>query len=109
MRMIKANGTDYVLKFGAGAIADLNDLDITLMGLSSDMETMKVKNLFTTFYYGLKAMQRDMTMEKAHAIIDAMFEEGLELEDFFKMVLEEYSKAMGLGKKFKEIMDNQEA
>lgn len=107
MKMIKSNGNEYVLKFGAGTIANLNDLDITLMGLSQDMEAMKVKNLYTAFYHGLKQMHHDMTLEQAYKVIDGLFDEGMELEDFFKLVLEEYSKAMGLGKKFMEIMNNQ--
>lgn len=108
MKMIKANGNEYVLKFGAGTIAQLNDLGITLLVLSRDMEEMKLSNLYTTFHYGLKQMQRDITLEKTYAIIDSLFEEDMELEDFFKLVLEEYSKAMGLSKKFMEVMDNQE-
>ena len=107
MKILKANGVDYVLKFGAGAIAELNDHDITLAGLSADLEEMRVKKLYTTFFYGLKTMQHDITQEKAYHIIDSLFEEGMELEEFFKIVLEEYASAMGLGKKFKEIMDTQ--
>ena len=76
-------------------------------GLSADLEEMRVKKLYTTFFYGLKTMQHDMTQEKAYHIIDSLFEEGMELEEFFKIVLEEYASAMGLGKKFKEIMDAQ--
>lgn len=109
MKILKANGKDYALKFGAGAIAELNDLGVTLLGLSKDLEDMKVKNLYVTFFYGLKTMQHDMTQEKAYHVIDSLFEEGMELEEFFKIVLEEYATSMGLGKKFKEIMEAQEA
>lgn len=108
MRVINANGKDYVLKFGAGVVSELNELGVTLMGLSQDMEELKVKNLYSTFFYGLKTMQHDMTQEKAYAIIDDLFEGGMDLEEFFKMVLEEYSASLGLGKKFKEIMAQQE-
>ena len=108
MKVIKINNKDYVLKFTSQTISELNSKGITLVSLSSDMETMKINNLYETFAYGLKAMQHDMTLEKTYTIIDEYFEdEENDIESFFKLVLEEYSNAMGLGKKFKEIMENQ--
>ena len=108
MKMIKINNKDYVMKFTAGTVAELNELEgITLTGLSQDLEDMKVTKLYKTFYYSLKAMQKDITLEDAYELIDALYEEGMELEEFFKLVLMEFSNAMGLGKKFKEIMKAQ--
>ena len=105
---MKINNKDYVMKFTAGTISELNELEgITLTGLSQDLEQMKVTKLYKTFYYGLKAMQKDITLEDAYDLIDALYEEGMELEEFFKLVLAEFASAMGLGKKFKEIMDAQ--
>lgn len=108
MKLIKINKKDYVIKFTAKAVSELNELeDITLAGLSEDLEKMKVTRLYKAFYYGLKAMQHDITIENAYKLIDEMFEDGMELEEFFKIVLTEYANAMGLGKKFKEILESQ--
>ena len=109
MKILKINNKDYVIKFTAGIVAELNDReDITLAKLSGDLEEMKVSRLYKTFFYSLKAMQHDITMEQAYALIDALYEEGMELEELFKMILQEYAQSMGLGKKFKEIMETQE-
>ena len=108
MKLIKVNDKDYVIKFTAKVVSELNELEgITLSELSKDLEEMKVARLYKTFFYSLKAMQHDITMDDAYKLIDSLYEEGMELEEFFKMVLMEYSQAMGLGKKFKEIMDAQ--
>lgn len=110
MKVIKINNKDYVLKFTSEAISQLNAKGISLVSLSNDMQTMKVNNLYETFHYGLKAMQHDMTLEKAYTIIDEYFEnEENDIESFFELVLEEYSKAMGLGKKFKILMEEKQA
>lgn len=105
MKVIKINNKDYVLKFTSQAISELNAKGITLVSLSNDMQTMKVSSLYEAFACGLKAMQHDMTLEKAYLVIDEYFEnEENDIEGFFKLVLEEYSKSMGLGKRFKELM-----
>lgn len=108
MKVIKINKKDYVIKFTAKTVSELNEIeDITLAGLSQDLEQMKVSKLYKAFYYGLKAMQKDITLEDAYALVDELYEEGMELEEFFKMILMEYSSAMGLAKKFKEIIEAQ--
>jgi len=108
MKLIKINDKDYVIKFTAKVVSELNELEgITLSGLSKDLEEMKVTRLYKAFFYSLKAMQHDITMDDAYKLIDSLYEEGMELEEFFKLILMEYSSAMGLGKKFKEIMDAQ--
>lgn len=110
MRILKINNKDYVLKFTSKTIQELNAQDITLMGLINDLQEMKVDKLYTTFMYGLKAMQHDITLDRALEILDEYYEEdeNNDLEVFFTMVIEEYSKAMGLGKKFKEMMGQQQ-
>lgn len=108
MKLIKINDKDYVIKFTAKVVSELNELEgITLTGLSKDLEEMKVTRLYKAFFYSLKAMQHDITMDDAYKLIDALYEEGMELEEFFKLILQEYASAMGLGKKFKEIMEAQ--
>ena len=111
MRVLKINNRDYVLKFTSKSIQELNAQDITLTALIDDLQTMKVDKLYTTFMYGLKTMQPDMTMDKALDILDQYYEEdeNNDLEVFFTLVIEEYSKAMGLGKKFMETMAQQKA
>lgn len=110
MKIIKINGKDYVLKFTSEVISQLNTKGITFLTLATDMEKMYVSNLYETFFYGLKTMQHDITLEKAYKIIDEYYEENEDndTESFFEIVLGEYSKAMGLGKKFKEIMGQQQ-
>ena len=109
MRILKINNKDYVLKFTSRSIQELNAKNITLMQLINDLQEMKVNNLYEAFAYGLKSMQHDMTLDKALDILDQYFEENEDndLEVFFTMLIEEYSKAMGLGKKFKEMMEQQ--
>ena len=109
MRVLKINNKDYVIKFTSQTIKELNAKGITLVGLMQDLEKMKVDQLYDTFEYGLKTMQHDITTEKALSIIDEYYDEdeNNDLESFFKILLEEYSKAMGLGKTFKELMNQQ--
>lgn len=108
MKVIKINNKDYVLKFTSQAISELNAKGITLVSLSNDMQSMKVSSLYEAFACGLKAMQHDMTLEKAYLVIDEYFEnEENDIESFFELVLEEYSKSMGLGKTFKKVMQEQ--
>ena len=109
MRVLKINNKDYVIKFTSQTIKELNAKGITLGGLIEDLDKMKVDKLYDIFEYGLKAMQHDITTEKALSIIDEYYDEdeNNDFEEFFKMLLEEYSKAMGLGKKFKELMSQE--
>lgn len=109
MKVLKIDKKDYVIKFNSECISNLNALGITFIGLSKDMETMRVDNLYKTFYHGLKAMQHDITLEETYKIIDSYYEESEDndIESFFMLVLEDYSKAMGLGKKFKEMTTEQ--
>lgn len=110
MKVLKINNKDYILKFTSKTIQELNAKGITLIQLINDLQDMKVDNLYDTFMYGLKAMQYDITLDKALEILDQYYEEdeNNDLEVFFTMVIEEYSKAMGLGKKFKEMMSQQQ-
>ena len=106
MKVLKINNKDYVLKFTSQAIKELNAKDITLNSLIKDMENLKVNGLYDAFYYGLKAMQRDITQDKALNIIDEYYEEdeNNDIEKFFTLIIEEYSSAMGLGKIMKETL-----
>ena len=79
MKVIKINNKDYVLKFTSQAISELNAKGITLVSLSNDMQSMKVSSLYEAFACGLKAMQHDMTLEKAYLVIDEYFENELEM------------------------------
>ena len=109
MKILKINKKDYVIKFTSKVIKELNAQGVTLIGLTDDLQVMKVDNLYTVFYHGLKAMSHDITMDRALEIIDEYFEEdeNNDLETFFKLILEEYASAMGLGKKFRETMIQQ--
>lgn len=108
MKVIKINNKDYVLKFTSQTISELNAKGITLVSLSNDMQSMKVSSLYEAFACGLKAMQHDIDLEKAYRVIDEYFEnEENDIESFFELVLEEYSKSMGLGKTFKKVMQEQ--
>lgn len=105
MRFLTIDNKDYGIKFTSRKIAELNARGITLTTLSQDMEQMKLNNLYLTFHAGLQALQHDISIDKAYEIIDDYYKESEEntAETFFLMILEEYAKAMGLGKKFKAI------
>ena len=108
MKVLKINKKDYVLKFTTKAIMNLNAKGITLTSLASDMEKLNLISLYEAFCEGLKFANKDVTLDQTYEIIDSYYEEAGEVEEFFTIVLEEYSKAMGLGNKFKEIMKQQQ-
>ena len=108
MKVIKINKKDYVLKFTTRAVMNLNSKGITLTSLSSDMENLNLGSLYEAFCEGLKFANKDITLDQACELIDMYYEEGGEVQDFFMMILEEYSKSMGLGAKFKEIAKQQQ-
>ena len=108
MKVLKINKKDYVLKFTTKALMNLNAKGITLTSLASDMEKLNLISLYEAFYEGLKFANKDITLDQTYEIIDSYYEEAGEVEEFFTIVLEEYSKAMGLGNKFKEIMKQQQ-
>ena len=107
MKCITIKDKDYVLKFTSKVISELNLKNITMTTLSKDMEEMKMNNLYYVFWQGLRFKNKNITLDDAYEIIDEYFEEDEEntTEDFFMLVLEEYSRAMGLGKNFKTIKE----
>ena len=107
MKVIKINKKDYVLKFTTKALMNLNAKGITLTSLSQDMENLNLMSLYEAFCEGLKFANKDITLDQAYELIDAYYEEGGEVENFFMMILEEYAGSMGLGAKFKEIIKQQ--
>ena len=107
MKVLKINKKDYVLKFTTKALMNLNAKGITLTSLSQDMEKLNLISLYEAFCEGLKFANKDITLDQAYELIDAYYEEGGEVENFFTMILEEYAGSMGLGAKFKEIMKQQ--
>ena len=107
MKVIKINKKDYVLKFTTKALMNLNAKGITLTSLSSERENLNLMSLYEAFCEGLKFANKDITLDEAYELIDAYYEEGGEVENFFMMILEEYAKSMGLGAKFKEIIKQQ--
>ena len=108
MKVIKINKKDYVLKFTTKALMNLNAKEITLASLSSDMENLNLISLYEAFHEGLKFANKDITLDETYELIDAYYEEGGEVENFFMMILEEYANSMGLGAKFKEIIKQQQ-
>ena len=108
MKVLKINKKDYVLKFTTKALINLNAKGITLTSLSQDMEKLNLISLYEAFCEGLKFANKDITLDEAYELIDAYYEEGGEVENFFTMILEEYAGSMGLGAKFKEIMKQQQ-
>ena len=108
MKVLKINKKDYVLKFTTKALMNLNAKGITLTSLSQDMEKLNLISLYEAFCEGLKFANKDITLDQAYELIDAYYEEGGEVENFFTMILEEYAGSMGLGAKFKEIMKQQQ-
>ena len=108
MKVLKINKKDYVLKFTTKALMNLNAKGITLASLSEDMEKLNLISLYEAFCEGLKFANKDITLDETYEIIDSYYEEGGEVQEFFMMILEEYSRAMGLAKQFKETMKQQQ-
>ena len=108
MKVLKINKKDYVLKFTTKALMNLNTKGITLTSLASDMENLNLISLYEAFCEGLKFANKDITLDETYEIIDSYYEEGGEVQEFFMMILEEYSRAMGLAKQFKETMKQQQ-
>lgn len=110
MKVIKINNRDYVIKFTSKVIRELNAKGITFNTLAEDMQILKLDNLYDAFYHAIKDMNK-LSFEEALDLIDAYYDESEEndIEKFFTMIIEEYSKAMGLGKKFKEVVDQEKA
>ena len=108
MKVLKINKKDYVLKFTTKAMMSLNAKGITLTSLASDMENLNLISLYEAFHEGLKFANKDITLDQTYEIIDSYYEEGGEVQEFFMMILEEYSRAMGLAKQFKETMKQQQ-
>ena len=108
MKVLKIKKKDYVLKFNTKTLMNLNAKGITLTSLSQDMEKLNLISLYEAFCEGLKFANKDITLDEAYELIDAYYEEGGEVENFFTMILEEYAGSMGLGAKFKEIMKQQQ-
>ena len=108
MKVLKINNKDCVLKFTTKSIMNLNAKGITLTTLTEDMEKLNLLNLYDAFHEGLKFANNNITLDETYELIDAYYEEGGEMEDFFTMILEEYAKSMGLGANFKEIMKQQQ-
>lgn len=107
MKMIKIDNRDYVLKFTSKVVSELNANGISFNTLLEDMQAMKVDNLYKTFYYGISSMNK-VSYDEALELIDKYYEnEDNTMEVFFMLVIEEYSKALGLGKFFKEMMREQ--
>ena len=108
MKVLKINKKDYVLRFTTKALMNLNAKGITLTSLASDMEKLNLISLYEAFHEGLKFANKDITLDETYEIIDSYYEEGGEVEQFFMMILEEYSSSMGLAKQFKETMKQQQ-
>ena len=109
MKVLKIGNKDYVVKFTSKVIRELNVKGITLNTLLADMEQLKLDNLYETFYFATKDMNNFKSIDEALEVVDQFYEdsEDNDIEKFFMIILEEYANAMGLGKKFKEVMDQQ--
>ena len=59
------------------------------------MEKINLISLYEDFHEGLKFANKDITLAETYEIIDSYYEEGGEVEQFFIMILEEYSSSMG--------------
>ena len=60
-----------------------------------------------TFSYDMEGNLKTH-IKRSGIVLNYNYEEGGEVENFFMMILEEYSKSMGLGNKFKEITKQQQ-
>ena len=109
MKVLKINKKDYVVKFTSKVIRELNVKGITLNTLLADMEQLKLDNLYDTFFFAIRDMNGIKSIDEALEVVDQFYEdsEDNDIEKFFMILLEEYANAMGLRKKFKEVMAQQ--
>ena len=107
MKVLKIGNKDIVVKFTSKVIRELNAKGITLNTLLADMEQMKLDQLYEAFFYSVRDMNGIKSLDEAMDILDQYYDDDDEndIEKFFTMLMEEYAKAMGLGKKFKELME----
>jgi len=98
--------SDNLLQLLEGKKAStINNTSYVLFELPLNIEPM---NLYNTLYEGLKFANKNITLDQVYELVDLYYEEGGDFESLSFLVLEEYSKSMGLGKKFKEIMKQQQ-
>ncbi len=107
MKILKINNKECILKFTTRSMMNLNAKDITLTSLVEDMQNLNLVRLYDAFHEGLKFANANITIDEAYELIDAYYEDENTIEDLFTIVLEEYSKSMGLHKKFKELLEEQ--
>ena len=109
MKVLKIGNKDYVVKFTSKVIRELNVKGITLNTLIADIDILKLDNLYDAFFIVIRDMNGIKSMDEALEVIDQFYEdsEDNDIEKFFMILLEEYANAMGLGKKFKEVMAQQ--
>lgn len=103
MKNIKIGNETHVIKFTSKAIMNLSAREINLGTLGEALQKQDLSQFYQAFYEGLKAMNHNMTFDKALELLDIYFEdENNEMEELVMLVLEEFATAMGLGKAFKK-------
>ena len=109
MKVLKIGNKDYVVKFTSKVIRELNAKGITLNTLLADIDILKLDNLYDAFFIVIRDMNGIKSIDEALEVVDQFYEdsEDNDIEKFCMIFLEEYSNAMGLGKKFKEVMAQQ--
>lgn len=108
MKILKINNKECVLKFTTRSMMTLNAKDITLTTLVEDMQSLNLVRLYDALHEGLKFANSSITIDETYELIDAYYEEENTIEELFMIVLEEYSKSMGLHKKFRELIEEQQ-
>lgn len=108
MKNITVNGIPYVIKFNIKAVMALNAKGVNLSTLGEQAQKNDFTGFYMAFHEGLKFAHKEMTFDQALELLDAVFENDGDISELFVDVMEELAVAMGLGKAFKEKMQEQE-
>lgn len=104
MQILKINNKDVVVKFNINSIKQLGKSGLTLKTLSDSVQDVDMSAVALFFHYGVKALNYKATEDDTDEMLDNYFEEGGTFENLVELLLDEYTKAMGL----KIDKDNQE-
>lgn len=108
MKTITINGMPYVIKFNTRALANMNAKGVTLGTLGEKLEKQDFSDFYIAFHEGVRTLRKDIDFDGALEIIDGFVAmEENSIEDLLFDTMEEIAVAMGLGKRFKEGIQEQ--
>lgn len=103
MKVLKIDNKEVFLRYNMNNIKKLSKLGITIKTVSEGLQNVDIAPLSVMFYYGVKSLKPEVTEDETDSMIDSFFEsEENGFEKLTNIILEEYSKALGIKTKSKE-------